>query len=398
MSVSTPESRVGYPRVVVLLAGTLLLLLACVANVAAATVTVTDTGDSTGACSTTGTGTCTLRDAITFANANSGSTIAFNISGAGVHTITPAGDYPNILVPVTIDGYTQPGTSPNTNGPTQGTNAVLLIELDGVNMDPSFGFGVFIFTGTSQGSIVRGLVINRGKSAGIQVDVSNMVIEGNFIGVDPTGMTAEGNGGYGIAIDGAITNVLVGGTTPAARNIISGNFVGIETAGGTNHVIQGNLIGTNALGTGALPGIAPGIVLGHATTGVQIGGTTAAARNVVSGNFGGISLSSSLNDSTVTNNVIQGNFIGTDVTGTLPLGNGAPGIASGAWNNTIGGSAAGAGNVISGNVTAGISMGYADGSTIQGNFIGTDVTGTLAIGNQGPGVYFYGDNVAVGGT
>jgi hypothetical protein len=398
MSYWAPASRVVCLRIAAVISATLLALLTSAANAAAATVTVTDAGDSSNACATTGAGTCTLRDAITFANANPNSTIAFSISGAGIHTITPATDYPTILVPVTIDGYTQPGSIANTNGPTQGTNAVLLIELDGVNLTPSFGFGMFIFTGTSQGSVVRGLVINRGRSAGIQVDVSNMVIEGNFIGVDPTGMTAEGNLGNGIAIDGAITNVRVGGMTPAARNVISGNFVGIETNGGTNHVIQGNLIGTNALGTGALPGVQPGIVLGHVTTGVQIGGTTAAARNVISGNFGGIALSNGLNDSTVTNNVIQGNLIGTDVTGTLPLGNTSSGIASGGWNNVIGGSAAGAGNVISGNATAGISMGYAEGSTIEGNLIGTDVTGTIALGNQGPGITLQTDNVTVGGT
>jgi len=398
MNGSAPAILVRHPGIAAAFSATLLALLTSAATAAAATVTVTDAGDSTNACATTGTGTCTLRDAVTFANANSGSTIAFNISGAGVHTITPTADLPNILVPVTIDGYTQPGTSANTNGPTEGTNAVLLIELDGVNLTPSFGFGMFLFTGTSQGSTVRGLVINRGRSAGIQVDVSNMVIEGNFIGVDPTGMTAEGNLGYGIAIDGPVTNVRVGGTTPAARNVISGNFVGIEATGGTNHVIQGNLIGTNAPGTGALPGVAPGIVLGHVTTGVQIGGTTPAARNVISGNYGGISLSNSLNDSTVTNNVIQGNFIGTDVTGTLPLGNASSGIASGGWNNTIGGSAAGAGNVISANATSGISMTYAKGSTIEGNLIGTDVTGTIPLGNQGPGVMFQADNVTVGGT
>jgi parallel beta-helix repeat protein len=382
----------------VILAGTLLMLLVCAANAAAATVTVTDAGDSTNACATTGTGTCTLRDAITYANANTGSTIAFNIAGAGVHTITPATDYPNILVPVTIDGYTQPGTSANTNGPTQGTNAVLLIELDGANLTPLFGFGMFLFTGTSQGSIVRGLVINRGRSAGIQVDVSNMVIEGNFIGVDPTGMTAEGNLGYGIAIDGGISNVLVGGTTPAARNVISGNNVAIETTGGTSHVIQGNLIGTNALGTGAFSSNTPGIELGHATTNVQIGGTTAAARNVVSGNGQqGITLATSLNDSTVTNNVVEGNFIGTDVTGTLRLGNGSSGVFSSAPSNVIGGSAAGAGNVIAANVTSGIELIDAPGTTIEGNLIGTDVSGTMALGNQGPGIELQSDSITIGG-
>ena len=392
-------SQPAAPRAARVLATAALALLALAASAGAATVTVNDAGDSTNTCATSGTGTCTLRDAITYANAHSGSTIAFSIAGAGVHTITPASQYPNILVPVTIDGYTQPGSSANTNGPTLGTNAVLLIELNGVNLEGSFGFGMFIFTGTSQGSIVRGLVINRGKSAGVQVDVSDMVIEGNFIGVDPTGMTVEANGGFGIAIDGAISGVLVGGTTPGARNLISGNYAGIETNGGTNHVIQGNLIGTNAPGTGPLSGLQDAIVLGHVTSGVLIGGTTPAARNIISGNYSGISLSNSLNDSTVTNNVIQGNFIGTDVSGTTVLGNSNyPGISSGAWNNTIGGSAAGAGNVIAGNAGAGVSLEYAQGSTIEGNFIGTDLSGTLALGNQGPGVKLVTDDVTVGGT
>ena len=150
MNGSAPASRVGYSRIAALLAGTLSMLLVCAANVAAATVTVTDAGDSTNTCTTSGIGTCTLRDAITYANAHSGSTIAFDIGGPGVHTITPASQYPNILVPVTIDGYTQTGASANTNGPTEGTNAVLLIELDGVNLNPPFGFGMFIFSGTSR--------------------------------------------------------------------------------------------------------------------------------------------------------------------------------------------------------------------------------------------------------
>ena len=388
------------PRAARVLATAALALLALAASAGATTVTVNDAGDSTNTCATSGAGTCTLRDAITYANAHSGSTIAFNIAGAGVHTITPASQYPNILVPVTIDGYTQPGSSANTNGPTQGTNAVLLVELDGVNLTPSFGFGMFIFTGTSQGSVVRGLVINRCKSAGIQVDVSDMVIEGNFIGVDPTGMTVQANLGFGVAIDGAISNVLVGGTTPAARNVISGNLAGIETNGGTNHVIQGNLIGTDAPGTGALPAGQSAIVIGHVTSGVLIGGTTAAARNIISGNgHGGISIGGSLNDNAVTNNLVQGNFIGTDVTGTAVLGNTSyPGISCTAWNNTVGGSATGAGNVISGNDEAGVLMWYAQGSTVEGNFIGTDATGTIAFGNHGPGVRLLGDGVAVGGT
>src|SRR5207249_8781714 len=99
------------------------------------------------------------------------------------------------------------------------------------------------------------------------------------------------------------------------------------------------------------------------------------------------------------NNVISGNFIGTDRTGTLSLGNGSyPGIGLYAPGNTIGGTTAGAGNVIAGNNTAGIDIQSADGSLIEGNFIGTDLTGTLNLGNHYPGITIAGSNVTVGGT
>src|SRR5215471_14755199 len=106
----------------------------------AATVTVNDAGDSSNACATTGTGTCTLRDAITYANAHAGSTIAFDISGAGVHTITPASALPAITAAVTIDGYTQPGSSQNTLA--AGDNAVLNIQLSGPGISGGVGLDV----------------------------------------------------------------------------------------------------------------------------------------------------------------------------------------------------------------------------------------------------------------
>src|SRR5215471_6596879 len=99
-----------------------------------ATVTVNDAGDSTNPCATTGSGTCTLRDAITFANANSGTTIHFGISGAGVQTIAPASAYPPITTPTTIDGFSQPGSSANTNGPGLADNSVHLIEINGAGV------------------------------------------------------------------------------------------------------------------------------------------------------------------------------------------------------------------------------------------------------------------------
>src|SRR5437868_13550397 len=84
--------------------------------------TVTNTNDS---------GTGSLRQAITDANSMGGGTINFNIPGSGVHTISPMTVLPTITQPVTIDGYTQPGSSQNTNPPTEPINAVILIELSG---------------------------------------------------------------------------------------------------------------------------------------------------------------------------------------------------------------------------------------------------------------------------
>ena len=99
------------------------LWISFAASPSAATYTVTTTADS---------GAGSLRQAITDANGSPGhDDIAFNITGSGVHTIAPATALPTITDQVTIDGYTQPGASANTNGPSQGTNAVIQIEIDG---------------------------------------------------------------------------------------------------------------------------------------------------------------------------------------------------------------------------------------------------------------------------
>jgi CSLREA domain-containing protein len=369
-----------------------------------ATVTVNDGGDSSNACATTGTGTCTLRDAITYANANSGSRIAFDISGAGVHTITPASAYPQITATVTIDGFTQPGSSPNTNGPGLGDNSVHLIEIDGTNTGAAVFDAAFNFRPGSDGSVLRGLVINRSGQSAIQALIlSGLLIEGNFLGTDPTGTTAQANGAFGVLVDEGATNVTIGGAVAAARNLISGNaLTGIAYGasggdGGSGHLVQGNFIGTNAAGTAALPN-GSGIGLAYAVSNTTVGGTTPDARNVISGNTGrGVLISNGLGAVDVTNNVVAGNFIGTDVTGTVPLGNGSHGIGLYGLANTIGGSAAGAGNVIADNASSGIDLEGANNSVIEGNFIGTDTSGTIALGNHFIALGLAGSNVTVGG-
>ena len=170
-------------------------LLAFPDAVHAASFTVTNISDS---------GPGSLRQAIVDANTNPGTdTITFNIPGTGPHTIQPTSALPTITDSVVIDGYTQPGASPNTNTPATGLNTVLMIELDGGNMGAN---GLHITAGDST---VRGLVINRFRSSpdvwasgiGILLDTSGgNVIEGNFIGTDVTGTVDLGNSERGVAI------------------------------------------------------------------------------------------------------------------------------------------------------------------------------------------------------
>jgi len=212
---------------------------------------------------------CTLRAAIQEANHTSDAdTINFNIGGAvGVKTIsvgsspTAAGQpLPPITQPVTINGYSQSGATANTFvGVRAGTNANLLIELNGASTGPSDS-GLVINT---EDVVVKGLVINR-FGHGISISGSGAKdnrVEGNFIGSDPTGTTALGNG-EGVSLFGDAGANFIGGQVAAAHNLISGNFRGISISSNTGNTIQGNLIGTNKAGTNNL---------GNATQGISIG-------------------------------------------------------------------------------------------------------------------------------
>ncbi|HEX4441091.1 MAG TPA: IPT/TIG domain-containing protein [Thermoanaerobaculia bacterium] len=361
-------------------------------SVLAATFTVTNTGDS---------GAGSLRQAILDANAAPGAdAIHFDIPGSGVHTITPASALPDITSPVTIDGYTQPGSSPNTNGPGQPDNSVHQIELDGANAGAN-AIGLRVYQGAG-GSTIRGLVINRFSSRGIVLENStgSNHVEGNFIGTDAAGTAALGNGaGLHILDDGSgEVGDVVGGTSPAARNVVAGNLGdGIVTGaggGGSGHHIQGNFVGVDATGAAVLGNGGNGIDLAFFTSDAVIGGTTPAERNVISGHSAadraGIVLGSN-----VQGTLVQGNYVGTDLTGAVGLGN-TVGISMGAGGNTAGGSAPGAGNVVASSSGPGIVAGVSE--TILGNLVGTDASGTNPLGNGGPGVYIFGSENVVGGT
>src|SRR5262249_34131981 len=151
---------------------------------------------------------------------------------------------------------------------------------------------------------------------------------------------------------------------------------------------QGNYIGTNAAGTSAVANLQSGVLISGGATNNTVGGTTAAARNIISGNFDGVQI----NAAGTSGNVVAGNYIRTDVTGSLAVSNNIGVGISGAPNNTIGGPSPGAGNVISGNTALGFGAVFIDGSggddnVIRGNFIGTDPTGTVRVANLGSGVY-----------
>jgi titin len=340
---------------------------------------VTNTNDS---------GPGSLRQAILDANGNAGlDTIAFAID-SGHQVIAPAATLPIVTDPVVIDGDTQPGFS--------GTP---LIELNGSSVTNP---GLWIAAG---GSTVRGLAINRFHGNGIQLDGSGgNLITGNYIGTDWTGTSALGNTGAGVAVSGP--GNVIGGLVAGDRNVISGNggtAVNLQGPTVTGNLVLGNFLGTNAAGTAALANGGAGVFLGDSASGNTIGGTDPGAGNLISGNQGG-GVGINGYGGPISGNVIQGNLIGTDWTGTAKLGNGGDGvgIGIGASNNLVGGTATQARNVISGNKGNGIRLSN-DGTTgnlVQGNFIGTDASGTAALGNDQVGVYIDGapGNVIGGAT
>jgi parallel beta-helix repeat protein len=177
------------------------------------------------------------------------------------------------------------------------------------------------------------------------------------------------------------------------RGLAIGEFTGrgivIAGSGATGNLISGNYIGTDVTGELARPNGGPGIQI--STSGNTIGGTTSQARNLISANRNdGITIGNSVRIFP-TGNLVQGNFIGTDATGALGLGNSAAGVRVFGSGNTIGGAVAGAANVISGNSSEGMFI-RGNNNAIVGNLVGTDVTGTRAIGNGLSGLTLQGSN------
>ena len=339
---------------------------------------------------------CTLREAINAANASPNfgerDAIEFDIPGSGVQTINldfPESRLPAITDPVTIDGYTQPEASANTNPLGGGSNAVPLIELTGD------------FTGLvvdADDSTISGLVINRSapccSSFGDAIEIAgdDNVVEGNFLGINAGGNAVGTFTGLGAGVEiltGA-NNTVIGGTTPAARNVISGNSTNIVLDGGSGTVIQGNYVGTDAAGTAAilLNGGGPGIDFQSSSPNTTIGG--AAAGNLISGNGNaGISVRGGVYVAPPSG-TIQGNLIGTQRDGRSPLGNRGSGITMDGTNWTIGGLAPGQGNSIAFNGASGISVSGPNNANSFGDR--NNISGNSIHSNAGLGIDLYEGN------
>ena len=383
------------PAIALALLGVLLLALSSGPADAATTFTVNKTSDakdsriSDSVCDTSRQNgkQCTLRAAIQESNDTSGAdTIKFNIGGTtSVKTIKPASPLPTIKGTVTINGYTQPGASENTLA--TGNDAVLKMQLNGTNA----GFGANGLKITASNSTIKGLVINSFLDNGVQIAGSGATgnkIEGSFIGTKADGTGALANGNAGVDIFNAPNNT-VGGTQPAQRNVLSGNVAdGVQIAGSlaTGNKVQGNFIGTSASGTQDLGNSGDGVVIDIAPNNT-VGGTSSGARNVISGNRFGVFVSGS----GATGNKVEGNRIGTKADGSGDLGNDGDGviISAGASNNTIGGTAGGAGNAISNNGVDGVSISSGTGNRILSNFI---------FSNTGLGIDFFPDGVTANDT
>ncbi len=234
------------------------------------------------------------------------------------------------------------------------------------------------------GNQILGLNIRQFSQDGIDIrGGSQAIIQGNYIGTDATGQIDRGNAAVGVRT--AASDVLIGGESVADRNVVSGNDsfgVQVVTAAAVNNVIVGNFIGTNATGTADLGNSDDGVRIVFGPTGARVGGTLPARRNVISANNGlGVHVIGAI----TTGNVIQGNYIGTDVTGMVTLGNTVNGIsiANGSSDNLIGGVETEAGNVISGNGGLGVHINNGStNNTLLGNFIGVGADGVTGMGNS----------------
>ncbi|MCC7493989.1 MAG: right-handed parallel beta-helix repeat-containing protein [Fimbriimonadaceae bacterium] len=371
---------------------------------------VTTTADS---------GRGSLREAIDWCNATAGTqTITFAINGTGPHSIVPASNLPAVTDPVVVDGYSQAGASPNTQA--SGTNAVWMIVLDGRNVSAggsglhlgadgcsvrglafenwtSYGVDVRADNGTVAGcrfgssgrsnatalrfynavggtaggtTLASRNLVGYSTTAGVSVDgCSDVVVQGNLLGTDAAGSTANANS-IGLLVTNTSAHAVL------RNNVISGNTTGVRLTGAytTGNQLLGNRIGTTAAGTAAL-GNGTGIEVSAQAHNNEIGGPGGGDGNLISGNSG-----HGLTIQTCTGTLVQNNGLGVGA-GGIALGNGGDGVAlsQSAANSAIGGTGTNEGNQIANNTGAGVRL-LAD----AGN--GNQIVGNRITANGGLGI------------
>ncbi len=432
-----------------------------------------------------------MAQAITTANGSPGSIIDFDIGSGGAKTISPDKTHPlpTITAAVTIDGTSQPGYA-----------GVPLIRLNGTNDGTANGLTIEASNCTIKGLIIdnfggSGIDLEGSVVAGTNHNMTGEVIQGNYIGTNAAGTAALANSGYGIEVLDGTSSSTIGGSssinfstgdlsgagnlisgntlggiyfdgsngssyTQVQSNYVEGNYIGTDVTGkaairndpsGNNYdnidlldsstsntiggpssvdahgnlsgygnlisasgedgifvsdynvagnvansnIIEGNFIGTDVTGTQTLGNLGNGVHIGGGAVYTTVGGTGGAStRNIISGSTGtsnetgyiggGVVISDSLGDGTASGNTVEGNYIGTDVTGTVAIANADSGVViqNGPTNNFIGGTSTSARNIISGNTLYGVDIDTnVSGNVVEGNYIGTDYTGESAIAN-----------------
>jgi len=323
-----------------------------------------------------GDGLCSFREAVRAANtsaavdacpagtAGTTNTIAFNIPGPGVHTIT-APSVIDVTGSLAIDGSTQPGYA-----------GVPLIHITGVVED------LLVFRDDAHGSSVKALMFTNTNGgglidgAGILFGSDNNTITASYFNTD--GVKSIGDYGAGLLFAITSTNNVIGGSTAATRNVFGGR-TGVYFQDSSHNLVEGNYFGVQPDGNTAITG------LPVSGSGVQIynvdGDTTdvTVRGNVITGFLAGVQINQGAHGNTV-----QGNHIGVGADGSTSHGNGIGVFVYGASNNTIGGATAADRNVISGNTSTNVTL-QTDGqqksndNVIQGNYIGPDANGRNSV-------------------
>jgi parallel beta-helix repeat protein len=316
---------------------------------------------------------------ITLINSSNNFILNNVISGHGVH---------GLLINVTSNTNTVRGNKIGCNllGTAAIPNAVHGIELNNTSINNIIGGAAAADRNIVSGNTRSGISVV-GASSGVQ-------IINNYVGINLAGTAALTNGEHGIIVNGSASSTVT-------NNVASGNAVfGVFLTNSNNHVVKGNKIGVNAAGTAAVANTLTGLRF-EVSNNAVVGGTAAGEGNTVSGNG-----EDGMRFQSVATATIQGNFVGTNSAGTAAIPNAISGIYGtiDCTNHSIGGNTVAARNIVSGNTVNGIKYDTrCNDLIIEGNYVGTDVTGAGApatFGNGQIGIFLLNDCLRprIGGT